>query len=114
MTKFNAFDEHCDTSAVLALLGKVPVFSHAVQSAAGDVRQARNAWVHCVFSDWDPLNFQQSFCKLEELIKAFCLSSVFEKNLLGELKHWETQGTCFLLHYIQFLSLHIFAILRVH
>ena len=26
MAKFNAFDEHCDASAVLALLGKVPVF----------------------------------------------------------------------------------------
>jgi len=38
MAKFNAFDEHCDASAVLNLLGKVPVFSVAVQSAAGDVR----------------------------------------------------------------------------
>jgi len=35
MAKFNAFDEHCDASAVLTLLGKVPVFSAAVQSAAG-------------------------------------------------------------------------------
>ena len=43
MAKFNAFDEHCDASAVLTLLGKVPVFSAAVQSAASDVRQARNS-----------------------------------------------------------------------
>ena len=34
MAKFNAFDEHCDASALLALLGKVPVFS-VVQTAAG-------------------------------------------------------------------------------
>ena len=52
MAKFNAFDEHCDASAVLALLCKVPVFSMAMQSGAGDVRHARNAWVHCALSDW--------------------------------------------------------------
>ncbi|XP_022793708.1 uncharacterized protein LOC111332605 [Stylophora pistillata] len=49
MGKFDAFDEQCDASAVLTLLGKVPVFSVAVQSAAGDVKQARNAWAHCEF-----------------------------------------------------------------
>lgn len=38
MAKFNAFDEHCDASALLALLGKVPVFPGAVQTAAGNVR----------------------------------------------------------------------------
>ncbi|KAJ7375836.1 hypothetical protein OS493_038519 [Desmophyllum pertusum] len=35
MAKFNAFDDHCDASAVMALLGGVPVFSAAVQTAAG-------------------------------------------------------------------------------
>ncbi len=98
-TKFNAFDEHCDASAVLALLGKVPVFSYAVKSAAVDVRQARNAWAHCVFSDWDPINFQQSFEEMEQLVEALGLPSADERNLLKELKDWETKGTCFLLHY---------------
>ncbi|XP_074616184.1 uncharacterized protein LOC141875721 isoform X2 [Acropora palmata] len=49
MAKFNAFDEHCDASAVLNLLGRVPVFSPSVQKAASDVRQARNSWAHCAF-----------------------------------------------------------------
>ncbi|KAL9974423.1 hypothetical protein ACROYT_G011451 [Oculina patagonica] len=93
MAKFNAFDEHCDASAVLALLGKVPVFSHAVQSAAGDVRKARNAWAHCVFSDWDPLNFQQRFAEMEQLVKALGLLPATEGNVLSELKEWETKGT---------------------
>ncbi len=94
MAKFNAFDEHCDASAVLTLLGKVPVFSHTVQSAAGDVRQARNAWAHCVFSDWDPVNYQQSFDKMEKLVKALGLSPATKRNLLRELKDWETKGMC--------------------
>ena len=94
MAKFNAFDEHCDASAILILLCKVPVFSHAVQSAAGDVRQARNAWAHCVFSDWDPVNYQQSFNEMEKLVKELGLLPNIERNLLDELKDWETKGTC--------------------
>ena len=93
MAKFNAFDEHCDASAVLTLLGKVPVFSPAVQSASNDVRQARNAWAHCVFSEWDPMNYQQSFNKMETLVKALGLPPIIERNLLGELKDWESKGT---------------------
>ena len=93
MAKFNAFDEHCDASAVLALLGKVPVFSLAVQSAANDVRQARNAWAHCIFSDWDPVNYQQRFYEMERLVKALGLPHIIERNLLGELKDWESKGT---------------------
>ena len=93
MAKFIAFDEHCDASAVLTLLSKVPVFSPAVQSVAGDVRKARNAWAHCVFSDWDPVNYQQSFNKMETLVKALGLPPADERNLLGELKDWESKGT---------------------
>ena len=34
MAKFTAFDDHCDTSAVLQLLLRIPAFSSAVQTAA--------------------------------------------------------------------------------
>ena len=94
MAKFNAFDEHCDASAVLTLLGKVPVFSPAVQSVAGNVRQARNAWAHCVFSDWDPVKYQQRFNEMEILVKTLGLPGPFERGLLAELRDWETKGTC--------------------
>ena len=94
MVTFNAFDEHCDASAVLNLLGKVPVFSAAVQSAASDVRQARNAWAHCAFSDWDPVKFQQCFNEMEQLVKALCLPAVDERDLLTDLKDWATKGMC--------------------
>jgi len=92
MAKFNAFDEHCDASAVLTLLGKVPVFSLAVQSAAGDVRQARNAWAHCVFRDWELLSFQQRFVKMETLVKSLRLPNADEMYLVNELKDWQTKG----------------------
>lgn len=92
MAKFNAFDEHCDASAVLSLLGKVPVFSAIVQSAAGDVRQARNVWAHCVFNEWDALKYQQYFAAMEQLVKALGLPVPHEESLLTELKDWETKG----------------------
>jgi len=104
MAKFNAFGEHCDASAVLTLLGKVPVFSPAVESAANDVRRARNSWAHCAFSDWDPVNYQHSFNKMETLVKALALPSIIERNLLGELKDWESKGTSLISSLTFFLS----------
>ena len=92
MAKFTAFDDHCDASAVLSLLGWVPVFSHAVQSAAGDVRKARNDWAHCVFSKWDPAKFQQSFIEMDQLVRSMTLPHSDESKILGELKDWEMKG----------------------
>ena len=92
MAKFNAFNDHCDASAVLTLLGNVPVFSGPVQTVAGDVRVVRNAWAHCVFSDWDPSKFKQVFASMEKLVITLGLPAVHEAKLLGELKDWETKG----------------------
>ena len=92
MTKFNAFDDHCDASAVLTLLRGVPVFSAALQSAAGDVWRVRNDWVHCVFSKWNLVKFQQSFVEMKHLVRVIALPAPDEAKLLGELKDWETKG----------------------
>ena len=92
MAKFTAFDDHCDASAVLSLLSGVPVFSAAVQTAASDVRMARNDWAHCVFSKWDEAKFQQSFIEMEHLVKVMALPAAHERRLLGELNDWETKG----------------------
>jgi len=92
MAKFNAFDEHCDASAVLLLLGGVPVFSAVVQASAADVRMARNDWAHCVFSKWDQAKFQQSFIEMEDLVRAMALPAADEGKILGELNDWETKG----------------------
>ena len=92
MAKFNAFDDHCDASAVLTLLGNVPAFSGPVQTAAGDVRVVRNAWAHCVFSEWDPTKFKQVFADMEKLVITLSLPAADEAKLLGELQDWETKG----------------------
>ena len=90
MAKFNAFDDTCDASAVLTLLGKVPVFSPAVQSAANDVRQARNSWAHCLFSNWNEAGFQNIFFNLKQLVNtSFGISNV---DLLNDLNDWEKNG----------------------
>ena len=95
MAKFTAFDDHCDASAVLSLLGGVPIFSAAAASSAGDVRIARNDWAHCVFNKWDTAKFQKSFTEMEQLIRNMALPSVNERELLEELKDWETKGNFF-------------------
>ena len=90
MAKFNAFDDHCDASAVLSLLGGVPVFSAAVQAAAENVKKARNDWAHCVFSKWDQTKFQQSFTEMEHLVRILALLLMKERFLenskTGKLK----------------------------
>ena len=93
MAKFTVFDEHCDASAVLNLLGRVPVFSLAAQTAAHDVRQDRNAWAHCAFQDWDPAKFQQCFQDMKRLVNALGLPAAEETKLLDGLDIWETTGT---------------------
>ena len=92
MAKFNAFDDHCDASAVLTLLGNVPVFSSVVQTAAGVVRGARNDWAHCVFSKWDLAKFQQVFADMADLVRKLGLPAADEAKLLGELNEWEKKG----------------------
>ena len=92
MAHFTAFDDQCDASAVLTLLGVVPVFSAPVQTAAGDVRMGRNDWAHCVFGKWDQVKYQQSFIDMEHLVRAMALPAADEGKLLGELKDWETKG----------------------
>ena len=92
MAKFNAFDDHCDASAVLTLLGSVPVFSSVVQTSAGVVRVVRNDWAHCMFSKWDVAKFQQGFADMADLVRKLGLPAKDETKLLGELNDWETKG----------------------
>ena len=95
MVHFNAFDDHLDASAVLLLLGGVPVFPSAVQAAASSVRNERNDWAHCVFSKWNEAKFQRSFDEMEHLVKAMALPSSDEGKVIGEIKDWQNKGDCF-------------------
>ena len=90
MAHFTTFDDQCDASAVLTLLGRVPVFLAPVQTAADDVRMARNDWAHCVFTKWDQTNFLKRFSEMEQLVRT--MAPPVAGKLLGELKDWETKG----------------------
>ena len=93
MARFNAFDGKCDGSAVLLLLGEVPVFSPATQASAKAVRDhVRNEWAHCNFTDWDTAKFQNCFQEMQQLVQSIGLPTADETRLLSELKDWETKG----------------------
>ena len=96
MAKFNAFDERCDASALFALLGKVPVFSLDVQTAAGNLHLPRNDWAHCKLSEWNQIGFQQSFVKMEQLVKSLVLPSADKSDILRELQDWKNKGNLYL------------------
>ena len=105
MAKFNAFDDTCDASAVLTLLGKVPVFSTTVQSAANDVRQDRNSWAHCMFSDWDEADFQKIFSNLKQLVNTTG-TLISNADLINNLDDWEKKGN--VLYYIVMVLIFLF------
>ena len=99
MTKFNAFDGECDGSAVLLLLGEVPVFSPAIQSSAKTVRDhVRNEWAHCNSTDWDEVKFRSCFKEMQQLVQSLGLPIADETKILSELSDWENKGNliCFL------------------
>ena len=96
MAKFNAFDERCDASALFALLSKVPVFSRDVRTAAGNLHFPRNDWAHCKLSEWNQIGFQQSFVKMEQLVKSLVLPSADKSDILRELQDWKNKGNLYL------------------
>ena len=97
MAKFSAFDGECDGSAVLLLLGEVPVFSPAIQSSAKTVREhVRNEWAHCSFTDWDAVKFQCCFMEMQQLVQSLGLSTADESKILSELNDWENKGSLIL------------------
>jgi hypothetical protein len=93
MAKFNAFDETCDAFAVLSLFGGIPVFPPTLQTAANVVREGRNAWAHCKFTEWDERNFRKRFDDMKQLVTEVGLSPADESKVLADLKDWEDKGT---------------------
>ena len=103
MAKFNAYNETCDASAVLNLFGRIPVFSAILQTAANIVREGRNAWGHCNFTQWDEANFKTRFDDMRDLVKEVGLSPADENKVLTHLNVWEAKGIC--LYFILFIFL---------
>ena len=93
MAKFNAYNETCDASAVLNMFGRIPVFSPVLQTAANVVRDGRNAWAHCNFTEWDEANFKKRFDEMKHLVTEVGLLPADESKVLADLKDWEDKGT---------------------
>ena len=92
MAKFNAFNETCDASAVLNLFGRIPVFSAILQTVANVVREGRNAWGHCKFTEWNEANFKKRFDDMKQLVTEVGLSPADESKVLADLNDWEVKG----------------------
>ena len=81
MAKFNAFNQTCDASAVLILLGRIPMFNAALQTAANTVREGRNAWGHCNFTEWNEANFTKRFDEMKQLATGVGLPAADESKI---------------------------------
>ena len=108
MAKLKGFDDTCDASAVLNLLGKIPVFSGALQNAANIVREGRNAWAHCNFTEWTEANFKTRFDEMKQLI----IEVGSLRNVLSRLCDWEDKGIVISFLIINLLLTKIFMILQ--
>ncbi len=108
MAKLNAFNESCDASAVLILFGRIPVFSAALQNAANVVRESRNAWGHCNFTDWNETNFSKRFDDMKQLVSQVGLSSADEAKVLADLMEWKDKGTKFYYYYYYYYYLNLY------
>ena len=107
MAQFNAFDETCDASAVLSMLGKIPIFPAALKSAADGVRSRRNSWAHCNFEEWTDEYFNGSFDDMDVLVKSFPTFSKEDSiNVLKDLTKWKKKGTVigFLMFLFRFIE----------
>ena len=88
MAKFTAFNEECDTSAVLNLLGKVPTLSGAKAEASVVRENVRNEWAHCDLRHWTETKLNSCFDDMNNLAAACGLSG----DLTDELKEWKMKG----------------------
>ncbi|XP_076086847.1 uncharacterized protein LOC143057428 [Mytilus galloprovincialis] len=94
---YTAFDESCDSSALLAILINVDTFSAVVQHDANAIRSnIRNPWAHCDFSQWDTGRNVYSIQLMINLVKKLSLILSEENRIIGDLNRWGTTGLNFL------------------
>ncbi|XP_071149400.1 uncharacterized protein [Mytilus edulis] len=97
MAHFTAFDDSCDSSALLGIIVNIDRFSPGVQADARQMRSdIRNPWAHCDFTEWTATKYSYSFQLMEKLIRNLSLSNREENRILGELNRWAMNGQNFL------------------
>ncbi|XP_063405869.1 uncharacterized protein LOC134689832 [Mytilus trossulus] len=96
MANYTAFDETCDSSALLGMIVNIDIFPVNVQSAAKDARSViRNPWAHCNFTEWNAMIYTLSLQKIEDFIYLLNLNGPDENQFIGDLNKWRTNGTSF-------------------
>ena len=94
MASFTGFDHTMDTSAVLSVMCEAQPFNACgADVLAKKVRSdIRNEWAHCDFSHWTEPNYQSALNNIESLVKAVCLTTAEEKNVLDDIDNWRNNG----------------------
>ncbi|CAG2226744.1 unnamed protein product [Mytilus edulis] len=97
MAHFTAFDDSCDSSALLGIIVNIDRFPPGVQADARKIRSdIRNPWAHCDFTEWTAIKYTDSFQLMGQLISNLKLSNREENRILGELNRWAMNGQHFL------------------
>ncbi|CAG2233483.1 unnamed protein product [Mytilus edulis] len=97
MAHFTAFDDSCDSSALLGIIVNIDRFPLGVQADARQIRSdIRNPWAHCDFTEWTATKYTDSFQLMGQLISNLKLSNREENRILGELNRWAMNGQHFL------------------
>ncbi|XP_063411165.1 uncharacterized protein LOC134694100 [Mytilus trossulus] len=93
MAHFTAFDDSCDSSALLGIIVSIDRFPPVVRADARQIRSdIRNPWAHCDFTEWTATKYTDSFQMMGQLISNLRLSNREENRILGELNRWAMNG----------------------
>ncbi|XP_020907849.1 uncharacterized protein LOC110245892 isoform X1 [Exaiptasia diaphana] len=93
MAKFSGFDESCDLSAVLRILGMSGAFLKKVRRTAHRLREdVRNEWGHCNLTEWNEEKFQGCFQVMHSMVETLELAADQEEELLHQLEELENTG----------------------
>ncbi|XP_076087982.1 uncharacterized protein LOC143058366 [Mytilus galloprovincialis] len=93
MAHFTAFDDSCDSSALLGIIVNIDRFPPVVRADARQIQSdIRNSWAHCDFTKWTAIKYTDSFQLMGLLITNLKLSNREENRILGELHRWAMNG----------------------
>ncbi|CAG2200900.1 unnamed protein product [Mytilus edulis] len=93
MIHYTAFNETCDSSALLGMIINIDKFPVNVQTAASTIRSTiRNPWAHCDFTQWDSGKYNLCLQNIEAFIHLLNIGAVEKTQLIGDLNKWKTNG----------------------
>ncbi|XP_052080990.1 uncharacterized protein LOC127718961 isoform X2 [Mytilus californianus] len=96
MAHFTAFDNSCDSSALLGIIVNIGKFPAVVESDARKIRSdVQNPWTHWDFTEWTSIRYRDSFQSMRHLISNLRLSNREENKIQCDLHSWAGKGDYF-------------------